>query len=319
MVNAPQRGGTMFSKLAKLWNRRRPRGVDAVVGWVDGGDLFRWHEPAIRRAFEPRTVAFVRNAWRPDLVVGSLFGRSYRRVARRVPRVLFVGEPVEQPARAGDFDLVVSTVRSSGSLYVPFYVSSFGERRRHTPADLVKRPELVARALAGKSKFCAFLYRKPAAMREELYDVVSSIAPVDALGRARNSSEGRGDRDVYTADLTYHDLAVDAYQPYRFVICGENTRAPGYITEKIVNAMLAYAIPIYVGATEIEEHFNPRSFLNANRLSHAELVAEIRRLSGDPDAYAAMLAEPWFPENRLPEIFSDDHELTERIRALLPP
>ena len=36
-------------------------------------------------------------------------------------------------------------------------------------------------------------------------------------------------------------------QGYRFVVAFENDAADGYMTEKIVNAMLAGAIPIYAG------------------------------------------------------------------------
>lgn len=309
--------------MTRLWRKlafwRRPRcSGDLVVSYVDGGEYFGYHEEAIRRALHPALVTFERRASRPDVLVGSVFGRTYRLAPSRVPRLLFVGEPGAHAKRTSDYDLVVHTVRGYGDhVHIPFYVSSFGERRHHRPADLVKTADRVREALPSKSRFCAFLYRNRYARREELFDLLAEVHPVDALGRARSADgRGRDDRNVHTPDITYNDLAVEAYRPYKFVICGENSLLPGYVTEKIVSAMLAYAIPIYLGAPDIGEHFNPRSFLDAGRMSPEEVLAAVRRLDSDDDAYAAMLAEPWLHGNVLPAIFQPNEELIARLRGL---
>ena len=300
------------------WRGRRRREGALVVSFVDGGELFAWHEREIRMALEPARVTFARRAEHPDLLVGSLFGQFHRRVSRIVPRILFVGEPGRARKWTRHYDLVVHTVRGYGDhVHVPFYVTSFGERRRHRPEELIKTPPRVAEAAASKSRFCAFLYFNSHAKREALFDLISTIRPVDAIGRARSADGiGRGDRKVNTAEVTYNDLAVEAYAPYRFVICAENNALPGYVTEKIVSAMLAGAIPIYLGAPDIAEHFNPASFLDAGRMSAEELLAAVRHLDADPAAYAAMLAEPWFPGNRLPSVFEPNQELIGRLRGL---
>ena len=45
----------------------------------------------------------------------------------------------------------------------------------------------------------------------------------------------------------YLDELVEWYSPYRFALVFENKDWPGYVTEKIVSAFLAGAIPIYWG------------------------------------------------------------------------
>ena len=133
-----------------------------------------------------------------------------------------------------------------------------------------------------------------------MFDSLSKLVRnVDALGKCRNkknphvTSHDRG-------SFNYNDLAVQKYQPYKFVIACENTRLQGYITEKIVSAMLAGAIPIYYGAPDIAEHFNPKSFIDASVVGWEERVLELDR---DPELYQQMLAEPWCVSNTLNRYF----------------
>jgi hypothetical protein len=50
----------------------------------------------------------------------------------------------------------------------------------------------------------------------------------------------------------------------------ENTVAPGYITEKIGNAFKAGSVPIYWGTSEINDFFNPASFVNVSDYTSPE-------------------------------------------------
>ena len=95
---------------------------------------------------------------------------------------------------------------------------------------------------------------------------------------------------------------------YRFNIACENSRSPGYITEKLVEPLMAGAIPIYWGAPDVYRDFNPGCMLNVSDFrSLGDLVSELRRLDDDKDARLRMLQAPAFQGNRLPECMSDDH------------
>ena len=293
-----------------------------VVRYADGGECARMLEPALRSALFPRRVTFSSGGDRADMVVASIFGTEHLRWSRdHVPRVLVVGEPpgaADLDAAARDFDVVIvdfippAAAASAAPLpplpllylYVPFWALSFGERRLNVPADL------LAVQVRAKTRFCAFMYSHASPGRDAVFDAVSRYRRVDALGRAKASptsaaaARAPDDRGVNDDAVTYNDLAVRRYRPYKFVIAGENSRAPGYVTEKIVSAMLAGAIPVYWGAPDVARHFNPRSFVDASRPG---FVAEIERLDRDPVAYAAMLAQPRFAgNNRLPLWFSAD-------------
>lgn len=125
---------------------------------------------------------------------------------------------------------------------------------------------------------------------------------MDALGKCcQNNCKGssREDRWVYNENETYNDLAVAKYMPYKFVIAHENCVLHGYITEKLVNPMLAGAIPIYVGAPNVSSHFNTKSFINMHDFATLdECLDHVLKVDSDPTLYKQMLKEPWFVHNR---------------------
>ncbi|KAF4722208.1 Alpha (1,3) fucosyltransferase, partial [Perkinsus olseni] len=120
-----------------------------------------------------------------------------------------------------------------------------------------------------KTKFAAYLSHNcgPAA-REELYNALAeTAAPYGLEVAALSRCNGRGvprelGRRAERYGSNFYDDAVEIYKPYKFVIAMENRMVPGYVTEKIVNAFLAGAIPIYYGDSAVGTLFNRRSFID---------------------------------------------------------
>jgi len=58
----------------------------------------------------------------------------------------------------------------------------------------------------------------------------------------------------------------DLFPRYRFGLCYENMRAePGWITEKIFDCMRADCVPVYWGASNVEEYVAPEAFVDRRR------------------------------------------------------
>lgn len=194
---------------------------------------------------------------------------------------------------------------NSRFLYYPFYALSFFERPAGAnEKNLIKSSSFDARLiLAGKKRFCAFMYSYDVDFRVQLFDDVNAYKRVDALGKSRNPDFKKATSD--RVSVSYLDNAVASYRPFKFVICCENQRAPGYVTEKIINAMLANAIPIYYGATDISDHFNPSSFINIGSFqSRKEAIRYIQQVDENDDLYCSMQSQPWFRNNTLPRYFN---------------
>lgn len=57
---------------------------------------------------------------------------------------------------------------------------------------------------------------------------------------------------------------------YKYCICYENMRAPGYVTEKIFDCMMAGCVPIYWGADNITEYVSKDCFIDRNDFKNNE-------------------------------------------------
>src|SRR5262249_45638145 len=72
---------------------------------------------------------------------------------------------------------------------------------------------------------------------------------------------------------------------------------------KIFEPMVARCLPIYWGDPDINEHFNPRSFLNrADFPSDEALIEKIIELDRDDAKYLEYLQQPYFYDDR-PNLF----------------
>ena len=127
-----------------------------------------------------------------------------------------------------------------------------------SPKRLIKAPDETAAWRGRTLKFCNFFYSHRVAHRESFCRALAKYRPIDCPGVSlRNmppiddgTSVGRWERK--RAFLSN----------YKFTIAFENSSAPGYHTEKILDPMLEGSIPIYWGDPTIEDYFNPRSFLS---------------------------------------------------------
>jgi len=150
--------------------------------------------------------------------------------------------------------------------------------------------------------------------------------------------------------LSTWDAAVQTYKRYKFVITFENRQLKGYLTEKIMNALLAGVIPIYFGAPDVAKYLNPKRFVfcdvdaaevldyrfpdgkqaaenNPEPLINfvkdtigdklRECVDRVREIDQNDDLYYQMISEPILPDNRLEGSKFDVNVVMQRIRRAL--
>jgi hypothetical protein len=83
-----------------------------------------------------------------------------------------------------------------------------------------------------------------------------------------------------------HDLLGQ----YKFTIAFENTAYPGYVTEKIIDAMVAGSVPIYLGAPDIGDHVPPNAFIDAREFPNPLALADRLQTMTEPEALAIISA-----------------------------
>lgn len=194
---------------------------------------------------------------------------------------------------------------------VPYAALSFAGRQHHSP-DLLSAPwrarDSTARAMANgglavhpapERRFAAYLAFKCWPHRERFFSLLSDAARsrgltgVDTLSRCGDSDASEGDRRQDRYSQNYMDDAVALFSHYKFALVFENHMSPRYVTEKIANAYLAGAVPIFWGSPFVLQVFDPRSFIRVNSFDNFEAAAKhVVDVALDPVAYKAYLQAP---------------------------
>ena len=264
--------------------------------------------------FDPRDNFFTRllgRRWRveivdrPDFLIHSCIGRrKHDHLAHDCVRIFYTAENWPPDWHSTDWGFTFEHTdhpRHFRLPHWPLYVD---------PARLVKPPGHDPDAvLARKTKFCAFLVSNPLGrMRNEFFRRLSKYKPVDSGGKVFNTLGYRvADKYAFLSD-------------YKFTIAFENESYPGYTTEKVADPMLADSIPIYWGDPLVGRDFDTRSFLSAHDSgSLDDLVDRVIAVDRDPRLHRRLLAQPWFPGNRVPRCADAEAILDQFARIFTTP
>ncbi len=93
----------------------------------------------------------------------------------------------------------------------------------------------------------------------------------DVFGQAWNRRHPAVPASLHEAVLgAYHGPAAGklaTLSQYRYALCYENSRFPGYISEKIFDCFFAGTIPLYLGAPDIEKYVPPDTFIDLRQFT----------------------------------------------------
>jgi len=108
--------------------------------------------------------------------------------------------------------------------------------------------------------------------------ILETDLPIDVYGRGCRYYNYLGD-----ARVKGEFQEAEPYLPYMYHIAIENFETNAYFSEKIVNALLARTVPIYMGCLTINEHFpNMVIRLSGDLRKDMQLLAAI---CADPETY----------------------------------
>ena len=81
--------------------------------------------------------------------------------------------------------------------------------------------------------------------------------------------------DILGRGYAPFDRKSDGLAPYRYSIIIENVREPEYFTEKLIDCLLCETVPIYWGAQQIADTFDPRGMLMCQSLDEIKVAIAI--------------------------------------------
>jgi alpha(1,3/1,4) fucosyltransferase len=268
------------------------------IGFVGFHPSFSPRSYGLVRVLEERfDLDIVSLGEEPDFLFFSVYGYSHLDpIYDRCTKIFTCEENIRIPW--ADCDYAVTGDHVAGMdlrhLRFPIYAKSMEEHE----TDLTKSFD-AEQVLGSKTRFCTFVVSCPHARHREIFfEELSRYRRVDSGGRWLNNVGG----SVVSK--------LDFIRESKFNVAFENSRHPGYVTEKLVEAMVAECVPIYWGDRGFHREFNPRAVVNANeregslclgedrlRRFFSMVVDEIARLDQDDDAYLAKLREPWLHMN----------------------
>jgi len=100
---------------------------------------------------------------------------------------------------------------------------------------------------------------------------------------------------------------------YKFTIAFENSSYPGYITEKILEALVAGTLPIYWGNPMAARDFNPQCFINCHDFEDFDAVIDhVSNVDRDDDLYHQYMTAPIF-SNGVDNEFINEENLRKQF------
>ena len=240
----------------------------------------------------------------PDYVICCGFGKQYLDFS--CARIQFSGEDSWPDLNVFDYSIGFPLLQYGDRyLRLPLYAM------RDSWAPALSKHTLPDRDFLARKKFCNFVVSNDfSAERNAFFEEFSARCPIDSGGSYRNNIGGP------VADK----LAFQ--RQYRFSIAYENSRDPGYVTEKIVDAFAAGTVPIYWGDPLIKQEFNPDSFVCADDYpDNAALIDAIEAIDRDQELFLRYCHAPVLAPGCRAEQYRDDRlclEFLEHIFAKGP-
>ena len=149
---------------------------------------------------------------------------------------------------------------------------------------ILKKPKNGKRILNEKKGFCSMLVSNFShdPIMFTFFKKLSKYKKIDSGGLCLNNTGGERVKSK-----------KDFIKKYKFNIAFENTKEPGYTTEKLVEALAENTIPIYWGDPKIASEFNTKSFILLESEKDIDnVIKDIIKLDKDDDAYIKMIEQP---------------------------
>jgi hypothetical protein len=176
--------------------------------------------------------------------------------------------------------MTARTVEIIESGVVDEYYFSFGDpdpaQRMCYPGLWVDRHR-VAADLAGR---CDERRPRPGTLHGARFDVVAALGDdIDLFGRPTFGEGRTWDHQRYMGAPVNK---LETLSSYTFNVCFENSDHPGYVTEKLIDAIVAGCVPLYRGGGgRVGDLVPPRCFVDCADLEPTEIAAIVRTMPHD--------------------------------------
>jgi hypothetical protein len=233
----------------------------------------------------------------PEILFHSCYGTDYLKY--NCLRIFYSAENLSPDFTGSDFAMTFGYIDDPRHYRFPLYGIYIDKYRVGQSLQEPLTREKAVQTWNEKKKFCCMVVSNGLSKRRiDFFQALSAYQHVDSGGRYLNNVGGPiPDKLSFIRD-------------YRFVLAFENSAAPGYTTEKILEPLIVSSIPLYWGNPLIGNDFNTKCFVNVSDFTSDEAcIRKILEIESNPDLGIQLLMEPKFPGNKLPESVKDENVL----------
>lgn len=225
-----------------------------------------------------------------DYLIYSCFGQKHKNF--KGIKIFYTGESRWPNYSECDYAFTFYKKETDRHCRLPYFLVSGEEIIPRLEANATLAPPDCSRL------FCNFVYSNPRCrIRNRFFYKLSRYKKVDSGGRFMNNIGGPvPDKMAFISR-------------YKFTFAFENSASRGYLTEKILEPLLAGSLPIYWGDPDVGEEFNSRRFIHYRDFpSEKALINHIIDLDHNDELY-----QSYFTEN----LFVRDNTMEEYTRKIL--
>jgi hypothetical protein len=222
----------------------------------------------------------------PDFLIFGNYGHDYLRYV--CPRIFVSCENVSVTHLKCDFIFSSAYLQSGYHYRLPYY------RFRYTGEELESVRDWKNTLDAPRDFACVIISNPMGNERNAFWQALERRGPVASGGHYRNNVGGPVPNKT------------DFCRGYKFCIAFENSSAPGYTTEKLIDAWMAGCVPVYWGDERVGDHFNTKCFIHARDFNSWESLADfVITVDKTPSLYEEYLKQPLLKDGCLPNELSD--------------
>lgn len=212
----------------------------------------------------------------PDVLFFSCYGFDFLKF--NCTRVFYAPEPFKPDLNVSDYGISFEMENNSRHFYLPYW-------RIDPWLDSLWMEKDVGKIIKEKDKFCNFIQESDRGkLRNEFYRKLNNYKHVDCPGILFNN----------TGFTVWGINKINFQRRCKFSITFENSSYPGYLTQKIVDSMVANSIAIYWGDPLVGSVFNTKSFIDCNDFEDFDdLIRLIVEIDQKDDLYKKYLSEPY--------------------------
>lgn len=213
----------------------------------------------------------------PDYLFYSCFGHKHLKY-RDVIKIFYTGENTYPNYNQCDYSLSFNRGTMGGrNLYFPTATRYDYQTLPPVEASLAKR------------RFCNFIYSQDtmgggAVYRKQVCQVLMNYRHVDCPGKVLHNMDAQ-ELSIRQAK-NWHSSKIGFLSKYKFTIAFENSNRDGYMTEKLLDPLLAGSVPIYWGSEGNVAPFDKDCMICAYDYPDVEsLIARIREVDQNDEEY----------------------------------